>query len=85
MLKKRVTEQQVIDLIGRQKEILSDFDEAVRNQSGVDSKKLENQIKKFETNSQFCELKNIKMENGKIMDLNIIIEGEKEMADLKAW
>ncbi len=48
MLKKRVTEQQVIDLIGRQKEILSDFDEAVRNQSGVDSKKLENQIKKFE-------------------------------------
>ena len=48
MLKKRVTEQQVIDLIGRQKDILSDFDEAVRNQSGVDSKKLENQIKKFE-------------------------------------
>tara|TARA_R110001592_G_scaffold38080_1_gene126113 strand:+ start:227 stop:433 length:207 start_codon:yes stop_codon:yes gene_type:complete len=48
VLKKRVTEQQVIDLIGRQKEILSDFDEAVRNQSGVDSKKLENQIKKFE-------------------------------------
>ena len=47
MLKKRVTEQQVIDLIGRQKDILSDFDEAVRNQSGVDSKKLENQIKKF--------------------------------------
>ena len=47
MLKKRVTEQQVIDIIGRQKEILSDFDEAVRNQSGVDSKKLENQIKKF--------------------------------------
>ena len=41
MLKKRVTEQQVIDLIGRQKDILSDFDEAVRNQSGVDSKKLE--------------------------------------------
>ena len=48
MLKKRVTEQQVIDLIGRQKEILSDFDEAVRNQSGVDSKKLETQIKQFE-------------------------------------
>tara|TARA_R110002012_G_scaffold117404_1_gene265310 strand:+ start:265 stop:471 length:207 start_codon:yes stop_codon:yes gene_type:complete len=48
MLKKRVTEQQVIDIIGRQKEILSDFDEAVRNQSGVDSKKLETQIKQFE-------------------------------------
>jgi len=48
MLKKRVTEQQVIDIIGRQKEILSDFDEAVRNQSGVDSKKLESQIKQFE-------------------------------------
>tara|TARA_R100001443_G_scaffold34202_1_gene48022 strand:- start:3482 stop:3688 length:207 start_codon:yes stop_codon:yes gene_type:complete len=48
MLKKRVTGQQVIDLIGRQKEILSDFDEAVRNQSGVDSKKLETQIKQFE-------------------------------------
>tara|TARA_R110002049_G_C8738423_1_gene526647 strand:+ start:316 stop:522 length:207 start_codon:yes stop_codon:yes gene_type:complete len=48
MLKKRVTEQQVIDLIGRQKDILSDFDEAVRNQSGVDSKKLETQIKQFE-------------------------------------
>lgn len=48
MLKKRVTEQQVIDIIGRQKEILSDFDEAVRNQRGVDSKKLESQIKQFE-------------------------------------
>ena len=52
MLKKRVTEQQVIDLIGRQKEILSDFDEAVRNQSGVDSKKLETQIKQFETRNR---------------------------------
>ena len=49
MLKKRVTEQQVIDIIGRQKEILSDFDEAVRNQRGVDSKKLKSQIKLFET------------------------------------
>mgnify|MGYP003128171918 FL=1 len=52
MLKKRVTEQQVIDLIGRQKDILSDFDEAVRNQSGVDSKKLETQIKQFETRNR---------------------------------
>lgn len=52
MLKKRVTEQQVIDLIGRQKEILSGFDEAVRNQSGVDSKKLETQIKQFETRNR---------------------------------
>lgn len=52
MLKKRVTEQQVIDLIGRQKEILSDFDEAVRNQSGVNSKKLETQIKQFETRNR---------------------------------
>tara|TARA_R100000951_G_scaffold40639_2_gene34390 strand:+ start:5049 stop:5255 length:207 start_codon:yes stop_codon:yes gene_type:complete len=52
MLKKRVTGQQVIDLIGRQKEILSDFDEAVRNQSGVDSKKLETQIKQFETRNR---------------------------------
>ena len=52
MLKKRVTEQQVIDIIGRQKEILSDFDEAVRNQSGVDSKKLETQIKQFETRNR---------------------------------
>ena len=50
-----------------------------------DNNNIINQIKKLETNSQFCELKNIKMENGKIMDLNIIIEGEKEMADLKAW
>jgi len=39
----------VIDIIGRQKEILSDFDEAVRNQRGVDSKKLKSQIKLFET------------------------------------
>tara|TARA_R110002072_G_scaffold165112_1_gene318290 strand:+ start:192 stop:398 length:207 start_codon:yes stop_codon:yes gene_type:complete len=52
VLKKRVTEQQVIDLIGRQKDILSDFDEAVRNQSGVDSKKLETQIKQFETRNR---------------------------------
>ena len=44
-----------------------------------------NQIKKLETKSQFLELKNIKLENGKIMDLSIIVEDEKQLKDLKDW